>query len=79
MSEVAPGIFLSEFVDRGTVYVMDLRFLTFTGDAPDLGVAIHPDDWAKFPPAERERFLDEMTRRDAARGVRRLQEMLSNE
>jgi hypothetical protein len=68
VAEPAPGVFLSCFVPRGQALGMNLSLIV--PDGPKRGVALHPDDWERIPGADRERFLDDVTRGDAARGLR---------
>lgn len=76
MSELAPGIFISGFVPAEKAYVIALREVLGV-DVPERGIAVNPADWERVPGAVRERILDDVTREDAARGLRCLQEFLA--
>lgn len=75
MSELAPGVFESQYVPRGTCLVT--KPAEIVGSGPESGFAIHPADWVLIPGAARERILDEITRTDAERGLRMIEDALS--
>jgi hypothetical protein len=77
MSEMAPGLFVSVWIPVGKAYIMDNSEIGAPG-APPRSLAINPLDWERVEPAERERILDEITRRDAERGLKELQSMLGH-
>jgi hypothetical protein len=77
MTELAPGVFVSEFVPSGKAFVIALREI-LGGDAPERGIAVAPADWERVPAATRERILDDITRGDAARGLCALQDLLGS-
>lgn len=75
MSELAPGIYVSDLVEAGKAFVLNLELLV--PDGPRRGVAVNPDDWARLPAGFREQLLDDVTRGDAERGVRRVEGFLA--
>lgn len=75
MPEQAPGLFISEFVPIGRYYAMDNDLIGAPG-LPPRCLAINPADWKRIQPAERERILDTITRKDAERGLADLAAML---
>lgn len=72
MSELAPGLFVSEYAPRGKCLVM-----APTAIFPSRSVAIYPADWDLLPGETRERILDEITRTDAQRGLRMIEVALA--
>lgn len=77
MSEMAPGVYVTDLVSPGRAFMLNLEVLLPGG--PLRGVAVNPADWARIPPAERERILDDVTRADAERGLARIEAMLADE
>jgi hypothetical protein len=74
MSELAPGLCVSDFVKPGTA--LEMKTGSLIPGASPLTVALHPDDWARIPGPERERILDRMVRSDVARGLELIHEFL---
>jgi hypothetical protein len=69
MPELAPGLYVSEYVPVGTVYEMDLMMILRTPSTPNRGIAINPATWALIHPEEQERIKDLLVHEDALRGL----------
>lgn len=74
MPEVAPGIFVSVWVPAGRAMAVDASMLS--RQVPRRWVVVHPDDWDRIDPAERERIVDEQMRECADLGQRDLERWL---
>jgi hypothetical protein len=76
MAELAPGLFVSDWITPGFIYQLDLRQITGDGDSgmagTGRGVALSTSTWRRIDGAERERLLDDLTRRSAEWGIERL-------
>jgi hypothetical protein len=73
VAELAPGVFVSELVPSGQAFVIDAAAF---GLGEGRAVAVSEVDWRRIPAADRERFLDDVTRESAEAGVARLQAYL---
>ena len=77
--ELAPGLRTSTNVPRGKVYVVNADGGVSGVPALDERfVVMHPDDWRKIAPADRERLIDLYVRESAEVGTRALRSMLAS-
>jgi hypothetical protein len=83
MAELAPGLYVSSWMDGGAAYVIREPFPDAPGGSGIGGtgrsLALSEADWERIAPAERERILDLYTRRSADWGVNELQRWLATE
>lgn len=78
MAELAPGIFVTDWLaEPGTAFVLNgTAFGLPDCGADGKGIVLHQADWDRLPPAEREALLDDITRRSAEDGLKRLERWL---
>lgn len=81
MAELAPGLYVSPWMDGGTAYVIQEPFPDAPGGSGIGGsgrsLAVSEADWQRIAPAARERLLDLYVRRSADWGVDELQRWLT--
>lgn len=81
MTELTPRLYVSSYVPPGKVYMLDtnaLGFDTLDGLGGDgSAIAISSKDWQCIPGADRERFIDDFTRRSAEKGTVELEKWLA--
>lgn len=75
MSELAPGLYITETATQGSIAVIDLAQLT--GIAGARGLVIHPADWDRIPGRYQEQLIDLMTRETAEAGLAALEAWLA--
>lgn len=78
--ELAPGLYVTAWLEPGTAYVMDESFVGGSGiGGTGRSIALAQRDWERIAPAERERLLDLYVKRSADWGVDELQRWLNSE
>jgi hypothetical protein len=81
MAELAPGLYVTSWLDGGTAYVLN-EALIGTGSGiggNGLSIALPEVDWERIDPVRRERILDDFVCRSADWGTDQLQRWLSAE
>lgn len=73
MSEIVPGLFVSDFVEEGVVYQFRRGFIY---GVPGGAIAISPTTWERLSPAQREEVRDILVRRNAHEGQLALEQFL---
>lgn len=75
MTELAPGLFVSDMVPEGQAFRLDLETI---GVGYGYGIAINPSTWGRLTPAQQEKLLDDYVRHSAAAGTRALERFLQD-